>query len=161
MLTCACGSSFYYGGLYKDVHDPGSISPFAAGMVITCEPGIYFYPSLDSSGCVNASSLTRYSPFDDVTGIYFYPSLLEPAFSNPEQSKYLNQPLLEDTYMKMGGFRLEDTILITAGEPDNLSAGAPRTAAEIEAFMAKQVGTTDDVAQPERAADQSQVQQQK
>eukprot|EP00729_Bicosta_minor_P005868 gene5868-32049_t len=115
-----------------DVHDPGSISPFAAGMVITCEPGIYFYPSL-----------------------------LEPAFSNPEQSKYLNQPLLEDTYMKMGGFRLEDTVLITAEEPDNLSAGAPRTAAEIEAFMAKQVGITDDVAQPERAADQSQVQQQK
>ena len=91
-----------------DVHDPGSLSPFAAGMVVTCEPGIYFYPSL-----------------------------LVPAFSNPEQGKYLNQPLIQDTYMKMGGFRLEDTVLITAGAPDNLSVGAPRTAAEIEAFMAK------------------------
>ena len=46
-------------------------------------------------------------------GIYFYPSLLEPAFKDPAQSKFLNQALLENTYMSMGGFRLEDTIIIT------------------------------------------------
>ena len=30
-------------------------------------------------------------------GIYFYPSLLGPAFKDPTQSKYLNKELLEDT----------------------------------------------------------------
>ena len=36
----------------------------------------------------------------------------------------------------MGGVRLEDTILITEGAPENLSEGAPRTSDEIEAVMA-------------------------
>ena len=100
-------------GVGLDVHDPGSISPFAPGMVVTCEPGIYFYPTL-----------------------------LEPAFAKPEQGKFLNKALLEDTYMKMGGFRLEDTVLITSGAPDNLSKGAPRTSDEIEKFMAAPVPRT-------------------
>ena len=33
------------------------------------------------------------------------------------------------------GVRIEDDILITDGAPKNLSAAAPRTVAEIEAFM--------------------------
>ena len=35
------------------------------------------------------------------------------------------------------GVRIEDDVLITAGEPKILSAAAPRTPREIEAFMAK------------------------
>ena len=35
------------------------------------------------------------------------------------------------------GVRIEDDVLITAGEPKTLSAAAPRAATEIEAFMAK------------------------
>jgi Xaa-Pro aminopeptidase len=34
------------------------------------------------------------------------------------------------------GVRIEDDVLITAGEPKLLSAGAPRAVAEIEALMA-------------------------
>ena len=35
------------------------------------------------------------------------------------------------------GVRIEDDILITAGAPKNLSAGAPRSVADIEAWMAR------------------------
>ncbi|HLK97246.1 MAG TPA: M24 family metallopeptidase, partial [Hymenobacter sp.] len=35
------------------------------------------------------------------------------------------------------GVRIEDDVLITAGEPENLSKDAPRTVAEVEAMMAK------------------------
>ena len=35
------------------------------------------------------------------------------------------------------GVRIEDDILITDGAPKNLSSAAPRTVAEIEAFMAR------------------------
>ncbi len=35
------------------------------------------------------------------------------------------------------GVRIEDDVLITAGEPDNLSKDAPRTVVEVEAMMAK------------------------
>jgi Xaa-Pro aminopeptidase len=34
------------------------------------------------------------------------------------------------------GVRIEDDVLITDGEPRNLSAAAPRTVAEIEGWMA-------------------------
>ena len=34
------------------------------------------------------------------------------------------------------GVRIEDDVLITNGEPKVLSAGAPRAAKDIEAFMA-------------------------
>ena len=34
------------------------------------------------------------------------------------------------------GIRIEDDVLITAGDPKVLSAGAPRTVKEIEAWMA-------------------------
>jgi Xaa-Pro aminopeptidase len=34
------------------------------------------------------------------------------------------------------GVRIEDDVLITAGEPKVLSAGAPRAAKDIEALMA-------------------------
>eukprot|EP01062_Namystynia_karyoxenos_P023028 TRINITY_DN18860_c0_g1_i1.p2 TRINITY_DN18860_c0_g1~~TRINITY_DN18860_c0_g1_i1.p2 ORF type:complete len:584 (+),score=219.08 TRINITY_DN18860_c0_g1_i1:100-1752(+) len=91
-----------------DVHDPGNLSPFEHGMTITCEPGIYFYPSK-----------------------------LDPAYTNPTQGKYLNRTLIESTYINMGGVRIEDVVLITRDGPDNLSGALARTSAEIEALMAK------------------------
>ena len=88
----------------------GSINPFAPGMVITLEPGIYFYPTL-----------------------------LRPAFDSPTQGQYLNQQLLEDEYFDFGGIRLEDIVVITAGggPPENLSGELARSADEIEALMAR------------------------
>jgi len=89
-----------------DVHDPGSITPFAPGMVLTCEPGIYFIPSL-----------------------------IEPAYEDPIKGPLLNKELIESTFINMGGFRIEDTVLITEDGPDNLSGGLPRTSTEVEELM--------------------------
>ena len=90
-----------------DVHDPGSISPFAPGMVLTCEPGIYFYPTL-----------------------------VEEALRDPARAKYLDAEVT-NTFMGMGGVRIEDTVLVTDGAPENLSGALARTADEVEALMAR------------------------
>jgi len=89
-----------------DVHDPGSITPFAAGMVVTCEPGIYFIPSL-----------------------------IDSAYEDSGKAPYLNKELIESTFINMGGFRIEDTVLITENGPDNLSGELPHTADEVEELM--------------------------
>ena len=49
------------------------------------------------------------------------------------------QASLRDAVTKYDGIgiRIEDDVLITAGEPKILSAGAPRTVKEIEAWMAR------------------------
>eukprot|EP00463_Aulacantha_scolymantha_P006396 TRINITY_DN803_c0_g2_i2.p1 TRINITY_DN803_c0_g2~~TRINITY_DN803_c0_g2_i2.p1 ORF type:complete len:154 (-),score=26.96 TRINITY_DN803_c0_g2_i2:257-718(-) len=89
-----------------DVHDPGSITPFAAGMVVTCEPGIYFIPSL-----------------------------IDPAYEDPDKGPLLNKELIQSTFINMGGFRIEDTVLITEDGPDNLSGGLARTSTDVEELM--------------------------
>ena len=82
-------------------------TPLAAGMIITNEPGLYVRPA-------------------DVRD--------NPAFKalGDEDRKKIEAALAKYDGI---GVRIEDDILITDGEPKNLSAGAPRTVAEIEAWM--------------------------
>lgn len=101
-----------------DVHDPGLGSPFVAGNIVTCEPGIYFIESL-----------------------------IDSALADPELAPYIDENALKE-YIPVGGIRLEDTILITNEGPDNLSAGAPRTAAEIEAVMAAGISDSKEPSSP-------------
>lgn len=68
-------------------------------------------------------------------GIYFIPALLEPAFANPEQSKYLNVPELS-TYLNFGGIRIEDNLFISEAGHENLTT-VPKKRGDIESLMRK------------------------
>lgn len=68
-------------------------------------------------------------------GIYFISALLEPAFKNPDQAKYLNASALK-TYLDFGGIRIEDNIFITENGHDNMT-NVPKTRVDIEAVMRK------------------------
>eukprot|EP00808_Paulinella_micropora_P008895 g45849.t1 len=95
-----------------DVHDPRDEGPLnlTAGMVWTCEPGVYFIPDLIAS-----------------------------ALKNENQSRYLNEPRIQQ-FMDapgVGGVRIEDVLLVRAGgqPPELLSAGLPTTVEEIEDYF--------------------------
>jgi len=66
-------------------------------------------------------------------GIYFIPALLEPAFENPEQARFLNVESLR-SYLDFGGIRIEDNLIITDDGHENLT-DVPKSRADIEAWM--------------------------
>ena len=88
-----------------DVYDRARV--YEPGMVFTNEPGIYVRK-------------------DDVLGSETFKQL-PPA----EQASMRAAVMRYDGI----GVRIEDDVLITAGEPKVLSAGAPRTVQDIEAWM--------------------------
>jgi Xaa-Pro aminopeptidase len=89
-----------------DVYDRARA--YEAGMVFTNEPGVYVRK-------------------DDILG-----SAIFTALTASEQASMRAAVRKYDGI----GIRIEDDVLITAGEPKVLSAGAPRTVKEIEAWMA-------------------------
>ena len=99
------GLGHHLGLRTHDVNDRSAT--LAPGMVITNEPGIY----------VRGESVRATPAFKALTDE-------ERAGIDAAITKYDGI-----------GVRIEDDILITEGEPKNLSAAAPRTVAEIEAFM--------------------------
>lgn len=75
-----------------------------AGMVITVEPGCYFIHAL-----------------------------LEPAFKNETQAKYLVEEKIRQ-FWNFGGIRLEDNVVITKDGIDNLTTTAI-TCEDVEKIM--------------------------
>jgi len=77
-----------------------------AGMVITCEPGIYF---------------------NDI--------LLEQGYNDPDVGPLLVKEVIEQYKSEVGGVRIEDMIVITANGYQMLSGDLIKTVDEIEQFM--------------------------
>lgn len=69
-------------------------------------------------------------------GCYFIPFVLESAFKNPEKAPFLNEEKLRGMFT-FGGIRIEDDVLILKDGIENLSAAAPRTIEDIEAWLAQ------------------------
>lgn len=67
-------------------------------------------------------------------GVYFIKALLEPAFQNPEEAKFLNEEKIR-SMMDFGGVRLEDDVVITADGMENFTR-CPRKIEDVEAVMA-------------------------
>jgi Xaa-Pro aminopeptidase len=58
-------------------------------------------------------------------GLYFIPALLNDPGRRKKFSAAVNWPLVEKC-LGLGGIRIEDNLLITAGEPENLTADIPK-----------------------------------
>jgi len=92
-----------------NVHDVGDYrTPLAAGMVLTVEPGIYIRPDA-----------------------------LDWLPKTPENERFIKaiRPAFEK--YKGIGVRIEDDILVTTGDPVNMSASIPRKLEDVEATMAR------------------------
>ena len=90
-----------------DVHDAGDYKrPLEPGMVFTLEPGVYIRPAA-----------------------------LDQLPDTPENRAFKEKVRPAVEKYKDIGVRVEDTFLLTPDGPKRLSAAAPRTVEEIEAFM--------------------------
>lgn len=92
-----------------NVHDVGDYrTPLASGMVLTVEPGIYIRPDA-----------------------------LDWLPKTPENERFIQavRPAFEK--YKGIGIRIEDDILVTTGDPVNLSASIPRKLEDVEATMGR------------------------
>ncbi|HEX7512192.1 MAG TPA: Xaa-Pro aminopeptidase [Candidatus Methylomirabilis sp.] len=94
-------------GIGLNVHDPGG-RELQPGMVITVEPGLYFRP-------------------DALENL--------PKTAEMEQFAEAIRPVFEK--YKGIGVRIEDDVLITAGDPKIISAAIPSKLEEVEAGIAK------------------------
>ena len=94
-------------GIGLNVHDPGG-PELQPGMVVTVEPGLYFRPDA-----------------------------LDNLPKTPENEKFIAavRPAFEK--YKGIGVRIEDDVLVTAGEPEVLSRGIPSKLEDVEAAIAR------------------------
>jgi Xaa-Pro aminopeptidase len=59
-------------------------------------------------------------------GLYFIPALLNDPKRRARYREQVNWNLVEQ-HLGLGGVRIEDNVLVTADEPENLTAGIPKT----------------------------------
>jgi len=109
-----------------DTHDCGG---YPNGLKRIQEPGI---KSLRCGRDLEEGMVITVEP-----GVYFIESLLLPAFEDPQKSKFLNIPKLNQ-FLHFGGIRLEDDVIVTKDGIENMTK-VPRTVKEIEEHMARAV----------------------
>jgi len=127
MMSANIGSIFMPHGLGHllgiDTHDVGA---FPNGIQ---KPSIAGYSSLRMTRELEEGMTITVEP-----GIYFIDHLLNNAFKDPQQSKFLVPDKINE-YRGFGGVRIEDDVIVTKSGIHNMTT-APKTVAEIESFMA-------------------------
>lgn len=108
-----------------DVHDVGGYLPTEPTRPIQAGPN-----RLRFARDLKANMYVTIEP-----GCYFIKPLLEKAYADPNQSKFLVKENL-DRFWNFGGVRIEDDVLITKTGTENFAI-VPRTVEEIEAWMAQ------------------------
>lgn len=106
-----------------DVHDCGG---YKKGVERSTEPGLR---SLRCNRVLESGMVITAEP-----GCYFIPGLIEAAFKNPAQAKFLCKEKI-DEYLDFGGVRIEDNLIIREDGVENMTK-VPRTVEEIEKVMA-------------------------
>eukprot|EP01080_Neovahlkampfia_damariscottae_P001529 gene1529-12655_t len=107
-----------------DVHDPPNRD---SSVIVPQRPGIQY---LRCSPIFEEGMVITVEP-----GLYFIKNMLEKAFSNEKQKKFLNIEKIKK-FMNFGGIRIEDDILITKNGFENLT-NVPKEIEDIEKIMKK------------------------
>lgn len=94
--------------------------------------------------CVSASVCV--ACFQVEPGVYFNPYLLEKAYANPSQAKFLVKEAI-DPFTGFGGVRIEDDVIVHKDHCEVMSH-VPRTVADIEAVMAGTIYKREDLFKP-------------
>lgn len=104
------------------MHDCGG---YPAGVIRSDRPGLR---SLRTARVLQAGMVITVEP-----GVYFIEPLLNAAFADEKQSKFLVKEVI-DRFRGFGGVRIEDDVIVTPTGME-LMTDVPRTVDEIEHFM--------------------------
>lgn len=128
LLDNHIGALFFPHGLGHcmglDVHDPPNRD---GSFKVIDEPGIR-YLRVDVK--LEKGMVLTVEP-----GCYFIPRFLNRALTDEKQSKYLVKEKIE-RFMKFGGIRIEDDVVVTDDGVEILTPGVPKDVDEIEKLMA-------------------------
>lgn len=128
MITARVGAIFFPHGLGHfmgiDVHDVGG---YPEGIERSNLPGLR---SLRTARVLQEGMVLTIEP-----GCYFIEAILVPAMKDEKKAKFFCPDVIQ-RFLKFGGVRIEDDVVITATGAELLN-DVPRTVEEIEATMAE------------------------
>ncbi|CBZ53522.1 putative prolidase [Neospora caninum Liverpool] len=110
-----------------DTHDVGG---FSGEFPRSSEPGLCY---LRTTRRLEENMVITVEP-----GCYFVPFLIDKALSDSTQSRLINKTALAP-YMRLGGVRLEDVVIVTSDGIENLTV-VPRRLEEVEELLATRTG---------------------
>jgi Xaa-Pro aminopeptidase len=125
--------------LGMDVHDVGAYRvsrrsrPLEAGMVLTVEPGLYFDPERESV----TFHLREFSEEEMWERRYRLGAAAAKKIEEEEKARAQTVVHPVPAEYRGIGIRIEDDVLVTAGGPEVLTAGTPKTVAEVERTCAE------------------------